>query len=79
MKRCIRRLVKVGQGTQCRIVIDGNHRFGLDIQWEVATIIQGDQKVPAISMASIIAKVERDRFMLGQSLRYPVYGFAQHK
>lgn len=41
-------------------------------------IVKGDAKVPAISAASIIAKVIRDREMEEMDLRYPGYGFAQH-
>lgn len=40
---------------------------------------KGDQVVTAISAASIIAKVTRDRIMTELDLLYPKYGFAQHK
>ncbi len=40
---------------------------------------KGDQVVTAISAASIIAKVTRDRIMLELDLKYPQYGFAKHK
>lgn len=43
------------------------------------TIIKGDEKVPIISLASIIAKVRRDRLMRRLAREYPEYGFAQHK
>lgn len=42
-------------------------------------IIRGDQTEPAISAASIVAKVLRDRLMLMLDRAYPDYGFAQHK
>jgi len=42
-------------------------------------IIKGDQLVPSISAASIIAKVARDRYMEEQAALYPAYGFEQHK
>ena len=42
-------------------------------------VVQGDQQVPAISAASILAKVTRDRQMLALDHIYPGYGFAQHK
>ncbi|MEK6731298.1 MAG: ribonuclease HII [Pseudomonadota bacterium] len=45
----------------------------------VRAIIRGDQTVPAISAASIIAKVLRDREMLEMDKIYPQYGFALHK
>lgn len=42
-------------------------------------IIKGDDSVPAIGAASILAKVSRDREMLIYDKKYPGYGFAQHK
>lgn len=42
-------------------------------------IIDGDSLVPAISAASIIAKVIRDKEMVDLDMLYPDYGFAQHK
>ena len=41
--------------------------------------MQGDQKEAAISAASIVAKVLRDRLMLFLDKRYPQYNFAGHK
>ena len=43
------------------------------------TIVKGDEKIPAISVASIIAKVHRDRSMTRLAKKYPQYGFAMHK
>jgi ribonuclease HII len=43
------------------------------------TIIGGDDKVAIISLASIIAKVRRDRLMRRMAGEYPNYGFEQHK
>lgn len=45
----------------------------------VITVVDWDDKVPMISAASIIAKVERDAYMVRADKRYPQYGFAQHK
>ncbi|HSC70131.1 MAG TPA: ribonuclease HII [Candidatus Methylomirabilis sp.] len=42
-------------------------------------VVKGDRYVPVISAASILAKVARDRIMQDWALRFPVYGFAQHK
>ena len=46
---------------------------------ECTAIIQGDSLVAAISAASILAKVQRDREMLVLDAQYPGYGFAKHK
>ena len=43
------------------------------------TIIKGDEKEPVISLASIVAKVTRDRHMVKLAERYPQYGFERHK
>ena len=45
----------------------------------VATVIKGDGKVAAISAASILAKVHRDRLCAQLHELHPVYGFAAHK
>lgn len=43
------------------------------------TIIRGDEKIPAIALASIVAKVTRDRMMRKLHKKYPKYGFDRHK
>ncbi|HFC10741.1 MAG TPA: ribonuclease HII [Candidatus Kaiserbacteria bacterium] len=43
------------------------------------TIIHGDDLVPVISLASIAAKVTRDRIMVDFAKKYPQYGFERHK
>lgn len=43
------------------------------------TIINGDELVPIISLASIAAKVLRDRLMVEVAGTYPLYGFEKHK
>lgn len=42
-------------------------------------IVHGDQRIRAISAASILAKVVRDQWMTMADLQYPGYGFAEHK
>ncbi len=59
------------------VKIDGNKGIDMDISME--TIIKGDSKVAAISAASIIAKVARDKEMTELDILHPEYGFASHK
>jgi ribonuclease HII len=47
--------------------------------YEQETIIKGDDKEMVIGLASIMAKVIRDRYMVEQDAIYPKYGLAQHK
>lgn len=78
MKHCIQKLEAV-YSPDTQLIIDWNHTFWLHKKRKVETIIKWDQKVPFISMASIIAKVERDRFMLRQAKKHPLYWFERHK
>ena len=59
------------------VLVDGNRLPVLDIRAEA--IVKGDDKVPAISAASILAKVTRDRWCLEYHQQFPQYGFDQHK
>lgn len=59
------------------VLLDG----GLHAPKEYAcqtTIIRGDEKETVIAMASVIAKVTRDRWMLRMAKKYPKYGFEKH-
>jgi len=49
------------------------------VEFHQATIIKGDDKEMVIGLASIMAKVTRDRYMVQQDAKYPQYGLAQHK
>ena len=59
------------------LLLDKIHSF--DHQLPFQTIVKGDQKVFSIALASILAKVVRDRLMRDFDQRYPAYGFASHK
>ena len=78
MERAVNRLqfepniIKV-DGTQVPEFKNENYPF------VAHAVIHGDQLVPAISAASILAKVYRDRLMQRWHLRYPFYGFDSNK
>ena len=59
------------------VLVDGNRLPPLAIRAEA--VVQGDALIPAISAASILAKVHRDRLCQVMHERYPLYGFDQHK
>ncbi len=60
-----------------RVLVDGNRLPMLSVPAEA--IVQGDSKVQAISAASILAKVHRDRLCALLHERHPQYGFDAHK
>lgn len=62
---------------QSRVLLDGLLRAPRHYTQE--TIIRGDDMVPIISLASIVAKVRRDRLMRRLAAEYPDWGFEQHK
>lgn len=59
------------------VLVDGNRLPVLAMRAEA--IVKGDSKVAAISAASILAKVTRDRWCAELDAQYPQYGFAGHK
>lgn len=60
-----------------KVLVDGNRLPRLDVLAEA--IVKGDDKVPAISAASILAKVTRDRLLRELDVQFPGYGFDTHK
>jgi len=60
-----------------KVLVDGNRLPVLDVLAEA--IVKGDATVPSISAASILAKVQRDRWCAELDVQYPQYGFARHK
>lgn len=73
MRRAVEQLVPAAT----HVLVDGNQCPSLDCP--VEAIVKGDSKVVAISAASIIAKVTRDREMIEMDRLYPGYGLAGHK
>ncbi len=76
MRRAIEDLTSRLGAWPDKALIDGNRCPELPIAAEA--IVKGDAKEPAISAASIVAKVTRDRQMISLHERHPEYGFAQH-
>jgi ribonuclease HII len=78
MKKSIQELEKKYKLKANLILIDGNRKIPkLNIKQK--TIVKGDNKVFSIALASIIAKVLRDKKMLALSKKYPQYHFEIHK
>lgn len=73
MKRALEQITNVYD----EVIIDGNLNFLADHPLSRA-IIKADASVPAVSAASIVAKVARDRYMVDIAERYPNYGFEKH-
>ena len=73
MRRAVAGLATAAQA----VVVDGNKVTDFGVPAEA--VIGGDARVPAISAASILAKVARDREMVALDAQFPGYGFARHK
>lgn len=59
------------------VIIDGHFNFLAELS-KTRAVIKADDSVPAVSAASIVAKVARDRYMSEAAAKYPDYGFASH-
>ena len=64
--------------TNVRIFLDGGLKAPKPFKHQ-RTVIRGDEKIPVISLASIVAKVTRDRKMTRLSKKFPKYNFHIHK
>lgn len=73
--RGVRSLSPEPQGV--RVLLDGLLRA--PEEYEQETIIGGDEQEPVIMLASVVAKVRRDRLMRRLHKQFPTYGFAVHK
>jgi len=60
------------------VMLDGKHNYLRDEPLSTEVIVGGDDLVPAISAAAILAKVARDRYMKYMDISFPEYGFARH-
>jgi ribonuclease HII len=73
----MRRAVEGLRLRPAKVLVDGNRLPVLSVQAEA--IVKGDAKVKAISAASILAKVHRDRLCVLLHEQHPQYGFDAHK
>ncbi len=65
--------------SKCIVLIDGNRKFKTTKNIFQRTIVSGDDKVFSIALASVIAKVTRDKKMTQFALLYPQYHLEKHK
>lgn len=75
IKRCLKSL-KITEDSQ--IFLDGSLKAPDKFKHQL-TVIKGDEKIPVISLASIVAKVIRDRKMVKLSKKFPEFNFHIHK
>lgn len=76
INRALRKLAPAPE--QCELLLDGL-LAGPRTYPHQHTIVKGDEQIPLIAAASIVAKVKRDRVMCRLAKRYPAYGFEKHK
>lgn len=78
-KRALLRLFAVTQVSpeHTMVLVDGNSFKNEGFHFKC--IVKGDDKIPVISAASILAKVKRDKWMQRYDKLFPEYGFAKHK
>jgi len=77
ISRLIRDILKEVSEKNTKVLLDGRLRAPLRFAQE--TIVRGDQIEIPIMLASIVAKVRRDRLMERYGILYPAYGFEVHK
>ena len=75
LETCVRELLP--DAREGKVFLDGS--LAAPKEYEQETIIGGDGIVPAIMLASVAAKVVRDRAMVKLAAIYPLYGFEKHK
>ncbi len=76
MKKAVQRL-PVTEPYRTLVTVDGNQ--AIDTRLQQKLVVKGDARFRSIAMASILAKVLRDRFMVAVDRKWPQYGFAGHK
>lgn len=79
MHRAVEEVLKTCRAVE-RLIVDGNYNYfaAHTLSALSQAIIKADQTVPAVSAASIIAKVARDSYMTQLAPQYPQFGFERH-
>lgn len=70
-------LLQVDENAHVILLVDGNDKFSFSVPHQ--SFVRGDDKIPSISCASVIAKVHRDRLMCSYDQEIQGYSFALHK
>lgn len=80
LRLATRRAIEQIKVPYSEIIVDGTVNFlaGTRKGEYVKTMTKADLLIPSVSAASIVAKVERDRYMAALDERYPGYGFRSH-
>ena len=78
MKRACEEVVSKIGTEKIKILVDGN-KLIKDFNYPQQCVIKGDAKSASIAAASILAKVERDRYMLELAQKYPMYDWENNK
>jgi ribonuclease HII len=77
VKLAMERAIEAAGISTYQIIIDGSFNF-LPHLPNTEAVVKADSKVPAVSAASILAKVARDNWMVEAAKRFPGYGFERH-
>jgi len=73
-----RSLMTLGVSADSQVYLDGGIKAPKEFIHQL-TVIKGDEKIPIISLASIVAKVIRDKKMIKFSKKFPEFNFHKHK
>lgn len=74
----LRALDKMSIDREATFILDGSYNFLADTKYIVECAVGADAYIPAVSAASIVAKVARDAYMYEQADVYTEYGFESH-
>jgi ribonuclease HII len=86
VKRAMAEALQMIQADYDEVIIDGHLNYladavkfrGPSSELKISAVIKADDSVPAVSAASIVAKVARDKYMEAVAAIYPDYGFEKH-